>query len=183
MCRVLTQVYACGHTKPVCISSCYRAFRPSSPPPPPPPRLHAPPFPGSYTLHTPNTQGSRSRRTSSTSHRSPSPTPTWLLELPMYNPRRAYCRPLQYQHLPKSQFPCMECYIKPEWAAYQRRWIQQYVNTHPGSTAESTERLEGLSGLGSGAMRAGVINVMQEMDRMRTRRSSGAGSSESDARA
>lgn len=73
--------------------------------------------------------------------------------------------------------------MKPEWAAYRRRWVQQYVNSHPGSAGESNERLEDLSGLGSGAARSGVINVMQEMNWLRVRSASRRGSSEPDARA
>lgn len=78
--------------------------------------------------------------------------------LPSYDPNTNYCALVFPHNLSPSKYPCLRCYLKPEWARLRARWVNEYRATHPGT---QNERLNELSGVCSIAEAAGLVNVVE----------------------
>ncbi|KAF2205492.1 hypothetical protein GQ43DRAFT_477358 [Delitschia confertaspora ATCC 74209] len=73
------------------------------------------------------------------------------------------CPFFSQQHLPQSRYPCLGCYLKPEYARNRQAWMAGYAMQHPNTKIEDVERL---CGIGKIPERVGLVNVMREMDGM-----------------
>jgi len=148
MCFVLLQIYGCGHTKPICTTACPHALR------------RCPnPFHDS-NIPTPGTPSSpvhmaldKQVRTPTSPYHSSTPSPVspqqslyrnQLVTLHVGEEGERtpnYC-PIsrqQYRYLCQSKYPCLVCYMQPQWASYRQRWCQDYRAMHPNTKTEDVE--------------------------------------------
>ncbi|KAF2750378.1 hypothetical protein M011DRAFT_465144 [Sporormia fimetaria CBS 119925] len=173
MCQILIQHYACIHYKPICITPCLRVLstieRPSSSPGPYlriRTRSISPASPTS--LISPQDDHLKPLPLPPTSRTlSPANPPEWLTLLASYDPDIQYCPTFLPNDLPNSSWPCLKCYMLPEWTEYRRAWARRYVSTHPHEQHDSRP-VEERSGIAAIPERVGLINVVREMDRMDT---------------
>ncbi|KAF2129538.1 hypothetical protein P153DRAFT_431474 [Dothidotthia symphoricarpi CBS 119687] len=49
--------------------------------------------------------------------------------------------------LPRSRFPCLGCYMQPEWEGMRSAWMDNYRHGHPMDGMEDLERLSGIEGV------------------------------------
>ncbi|KAF2708809.1 hypothetical protein K504DRAFT_491469 [Pleomassaria siparia CBS 279.74] len=178
MCQILSQVYACSHTKAICTNACPHALATSTSNP----FLDVPPTPA-----TPHTPVSPIYQAPDTPIRAPVPSPIspahpqvqpHAQQTPsggMNNdnndnningePKPAYCPAVRrtVKFLPHSKYPCLSCYMQPRWAQYRARWVNEYRSMHPGTRPEDLEQFSGVEIIPE---RVGLVNVAREMERM-----------------
>lgn len=71
------------------------------------------------------------------------------------------------RYLPKSQHPCKECYMLPEWQDLWMRWMKWYRQEHAVEKQEDVERLSGIKALREShekKTREGLLNVFVNGD-------------------
>ncbi|KAF2796710.1 hypothetical protein K505DRAFT_372989 [Melanomma pulvis-pyrius CBS 109.77] len=195
MCQILLQVYGCGHTKPICTTPCPHALAttyrnpfldtntnsntpstPATPITPVSPIYMAPDTPArpqheyaGPALRPMSPEDVHSAAlspagpmTMSTPH---SPTASTYDSDPTPN----FCGP-PHQHakyLRPSKYPCLTCYMQPQWAGYRQRWVGEYRAMHPGTRAGDLERMAGVEQIPG---RVGLLNVVREVDRLASAR-------------
>lgn len=161
MCQILIQVYACGHQKPICITPCFHACGNQ-------PHSHSS-RPGTpFSPDSPHSGSLLSRASTPRSHfhlrpLSPPDPPRWLILLPSYDPATQYCPTYSPHNTARSRYPCLQCYLLPEWAAYRNRFADKYCSDHPGTSFEDVGVLSGITLI---PQRLGLVNVVAAMDRI-----------------
>ncbi|KAF2873736.1 hypothetical protein BDV95DRAFT_352422 [Massariosphaeria phaeospora] len=78
-------------------------------------------------------------------------------------PNPHYCSTFFRRYLPPSRYPCLACYMRPEWTWQRNRWINDYRIMHPGTRIADLPELAGVSQIPE---RVGLINIVAEMERM-----------------
>ncbi|KAH7394943.1 hypothetical protein DE146DRAFT_789744 [Phaeosphaeria sp. MPI-PUGE-AT-0046c] len=177
MCRKLIQVYGCGHTKVICTTACQHALdngrqltqndgnnsisRSIS-------KLSAT-F-ASPTSHGQTSAQSRSPPThnSSTTLMSALETAPTLAHLPgQLMPTETqpnYCAYYFPHNLPKSNHPCIDCFVLPEWEQRAKRWMTWYRADHSMENPVDVERLSGIAALREEKAHEGLLNVFVDGD-------------------
>ena len=52
------------------------------------------------------------------------------------------------RYLFTSKYPCIDCYIKPEWEGMRKTWMENYRLGHPLDKVDDAEKLSGIGGKG-----------------------------------
>ena len=154
MCQILLQVYGCGHTKPVCNTPCPRALAistsnpfldPSSPHTPNTPRtpispvyqapdtptptrtcpqpLTAGPVPSPVSPQHPHTF--QAAQFSQTQYRA-NKFNNFSEDREEGELTPSYCMSPHPKYLRPSKYPCLACYMQPQWTGYRSRWVGEY---------------------------------------------------------
>ncbi|ORY02034.1 hypothetical protein BCR34DRAFT_667769 [Clohesyomyces aquaticus] len=202
MCNLLLQVYTCGDEKPICVTpctfaltvpqdlSCHPALDPRTPKPirdtmnlwsfdtaptdPVPPYASQTPTPNAYAHGRGHGHHRTSTMTStSTIRHSASTASTASVGHRTATAQEAqFCPYLLLRRTPISRYPCLKCYMQPQYSRLRTRWMQEYRGQHPGGRPQDWE-IE--SGVGLVAERAGLVNVMRGLSVSETREGAGSG--------
>jgi hypothetical protein len=168
MCHKLIQTYVCGDTAIVCTTPCPHALRTATLVPaaaPSPSDTPSTPTLTSSTTATSPADRDLDRPLPPTPTSPPPPYDPSSPSSPAEEPERIpnLCTYFFPRRLPTSSHPCLKCYMRPEYEAYRKRWMDHYRGEHPG---QKNEKIEELSGVEQVSARVGLVNVVLEMDRM-----------------
>ena len=178
MCHKLLQAYHCGDVQLICTTPCPHALKTGTPA-------------QQNSLERSNTSTSNTlpARTTSvtTTHSDISTLPSQRGRIqtlsttpttppPAYRPSSSaeseperipnLCPYFFTRKLGASAHPCFNCYMKPQYEAYRKRWLDHYRGEHPG---QKFERIEELAGFNFVAEKVGLLNVVKEMERLERR--------------
>lgn len=71
----------------------------------------------------------------------------------------SYCAQFFARYLPLGSHPCYDCYMRPEYEVYRKRWLKGYADGHPNSKLEDVEELSGVAEL---KRKQRMVNGVQE---------------------